>query len=250
MTRYLVGVLVLVVLLAVVTACALAAGGGNPNPGAVFPPSAGTVYSYYGDLYWQWIISIPAATNPTDDPTGDWAYLGQPGGPVFLLANTWVLPGETNTAERWVTVGRGQAFLLSLASFSIGPAEVCMEDGACAWGLSGDNLVSWMRECGDTCIGQFAESDLYASVDGEPLQSLLQYRVQSSQPFACSYPEGSLLSDLVGDEAGLIPVNVSDGYYLLLAPLAKGEHTVSYGASWPQFGEGTVAGVIYHITVE
>jgi hypothetical protein len=249
MKRYPLCVLALAVLSAVAAGWALAASGGNPNPGVV-PIGArvgGLTYSDWGDAFWQWVVSTPAADCPLLDGAGP----DQFSGPVFLLANAGAVPGESNIAECSVNVGRHQALLLPLATVNLGPAEVCVAADPC--GPSAEGQVATMRECAAACMDQIA--DLYASVDGNPLQDLGQYRVHSSQPFTCLYPEGSWLSGeypggTIGDEAGVIPVAVADGYYLLLSPLSKGQHTVSYDASWPQFGEGTVAGVIYHITVE
>lgn len=246
MSRYLLCVLVLVGVLACVTVPAPAKDVGNPNPG-VIPLNAnvgGLTYSEWGDAWWSWVHSIPAADNPLLDLTGEKAGVGQSPGPVFFLVGA--LTGQPTTVERWVTVGKNQALFLPLLNLDFWIADVCLdEEGKCAGGLGGEDLVQFMTGCCDSIMGSVIA--LYASVDGQPLQDLSQYRVKSLEPFECTYPEYSIWSDYVGEGSGLFPINVCDGYWLMLAPLKKGEHVVTFGGTTCT---GDPLDVTYHLTVK
>jgi hypothetical protein len=248
MKRHLMSVLVLVALSAALTACALAAGGGNPNPG-VIPLNAktgGLTYADWGDEWWSWINSIPAADNPLLDLTGEKAGVGQSGGPVFFLVGLLLGEGQPATVERWVTVGRHQALFFPLVNYDFWIADVCMdEEDECAEGLGGEDLVQYMSDCIDSMAS--AAIELHASVDGQPLQNLFQHRAKSSQPFECTYPEYSIWSPWIGDGSGLFPINVCDGYWVMLASLKKGEHVVTFGGTTCT---GDSLDMTYHVTVE
>jgi hypothetical protein len=246
MVRHLPCGLILIVMLGLAMAPASAAVGGNPNPG-VIPLNAkvaGLTYADYGDLVNEWFLLFQVGS-PGGDQTGEWAYLGQPGGPVFYLANTAQEPGHANIAERWVTVPSDKGLLLPLATEINCALDMCLDaSGTCATGLSTEEIADFCRSCVATCMDQV--TGLYASVDGRPLSDLTHYRVTSPDYVTCPYAAGAF--GLA--EPGEVAVGVSDNYLLILAPLSPGEHTVSFGANWPQLGEGTVCGVIYHITVK
>jgi hypothetical protein len=84
-----------------------------------------------------------------------------------------------------------------------------------------------------------------ASIDGVPLLNLNDYRVQSPV-FSVTLPEGNILDIPSGTYAPMI----SDGYWLMLAPLSAGAHTIHFkgivtGGPFDGFEiEGT-----YHLTV-
>ncbi len=244
---FLVGLLLIGAALVVWTPVAQSATA-NPNPG-VIPLNAkvgALTYSQWGDRWWSWINSVPAADNPLLDLTGEKAGVGQSPGPVFFLAGLLLVEGGPTTVERWVTVGRDQALFFPLINYDFWIADVCLdEEGKCDAGLGGEDLVELMRYCIDSMASTAIE--LHASVDGQPLQDLFQYRVKSSEPFECTYPEYSIWSYYVGDGAGLFPINVCDGYWLMLSPLKKGEHVVTFGGT--TCTEDSIH-MTYHITVK
>jgi len=62
----------------------------NPNPG-VLPPHAkplGKTYGEWGDIWWNWAVQSPSATNPQLDPTGEDCDVGQ-SGQVWFLAGVF-----------------------------------------------------------------------------------------------------------------------------------------------------------------
>jgi hypothetical protein len=79
--------------------------GGNSNPG-VLPPGShpyGASYDEWSERWWKWVLSIPAASNPLLDPTGQFATVGQ-SGPVWFLAGNI---GGGVVANRCDSIGQG-----------------------------------------------------------------------------------------------------------------------------------------------
>ena len=88
---------------------------------------------------------------------------------------------------------------------------------------------------------------LDVTIEDVALRNVRDYRASSPQPFAIIYPENSV----VGVPSGTYFPQVADGYWLMLAPLAIGEHTIRIHVRAP----GTVFGliefeVVTHLTVE
>ena len=82
---------------------------------------------------------------------------------------------------------------------------------------------------------------LEAEVDGVALQGLAQY-VAVSTPFPVTFPAGAVF----GLPQGTFQPNIAGGYWLMLAPLPSGQHTIRF--------RGGITGtfdvqVIYHLTV-
>ncbi len=88
--------------------------------------------------------------------------------------------------------------------------------------------------------------DLEVYLDGVALKHLRRYRVHSPGPFRIVYPENSLLREPAGN---YFP-EVTDGYLLLLASLAKGPHEIRIHVRAPDTICGLIEfDVLHHITV-
>ena len=79
---------------------------------------------------------------------------------------------------------------------------------------------------------------LEASVDGENIRNLHDYRAESPlfsvhAPAETSRPAGGGLPALTGETKG-----VSDGYWLLLEPFPVGPHTIRIHSKTPTFETG------------
>src|SRR5260370_7509311 len=77
------------VLVAVLTSCVISLARADESPG-IFPPEAhpfGQSYADWSARWWEWLISIPAATNPLLDSTGANCAVGQHGPAWFLAAS-------------------------------------------------------------------------------------------------------------------------------------------------------------------
>jgi hypothetical protein len=190
---------------------------GNPNPG-VLPPNSkphGSTYGEWSANWWQWVLSMPINKNPSWD-TANCAE-GQSSN-VWFLAGTFV-PGKVT---RTCTVPAGKSLFFPIV-----------------------NTVWISTDDGDTLEIARAETKAYidqttlleVSIDGVPLENLQNYR-------AVSPPFDSNL--IFGEPVVTYSPSISDGYWLMLAPLSAGEHTISIlGKINPDF----VVDVTYQLTV-
>jgi hypothetical protein len=60
-------------------------------------------------------------------------------------------------------------------------------------------------------------------IDGVAVKNIRSYRAASPEPFPIVYPQGAVF----GLDAGVYYPQVSDGYWLMLAPFSKGVHTIA-----------------------
>ena len=87
---------------------------------------------------------------------------------------------------------------------------------------------------------------LEVSIDGVSVKNVRRYRAASPGPFSIVYPENSIL----GEPAGTYFPQVTNGYWLMLAPLAKGTHEIRIHVSAPETIYGSIEyDVIHHINV-
>jgi hypothetical protein len=205
-------------------ALALATHTGNLNPG-VLPPHAkalGKSYGEWGDIWWNWAVQFPMATNPQLDQTGEDCARGQ-SGHIWFLAG--VFGGGSATRDCTVPPGRFLFFPIVNTFLAVEGTE--------------DEERAAVNEMMDNV------SVLECTVDGVPLQDLFRYRVESPPGgFVLTVPPGSLFTEL-GAPAGDYAPAVSDGYWLMLSPLPVGRHEIKFHAA----GVSTLQEVTYHLNV-
>jgi hypothetical protein len=218
-------------LVSTVAAPALAAKG-NDNP-RVLPPEStpyGKTYGEWSGAWWRWAFSIPVPENPVLDTTGEYAAEGQ-SGPVWFLAGTFGGP-----AERTITVPPGKALFFPIYNY----VWVNMPE-------YGDNPWSEEQEAyaRQLCKGQVdnAPAPLACEIDGHEVANITAYRCQTPAggAYMVTLPDDSLWS-VWGVAPGTYGPSVDDGYYLMLAPLRDGTHTIHFSA-------GGYLDVTYHISV-
>ncbi len=204
------------------------AGAANQNPGILPPDSKpyGLSYGEWSAKWWQWALSIPTDRNPLIDTTGEFCGEEQSG-------NVWFLAGTFGgSATRTCTIPAGKAILFPIINAECstveGNGETKAELSACAKDLI--DLVT-VKE---------------ATVDGVSLQNLDSYRVQSPL-FTFTIPPDNILGIDTGGTSESSN-SVSDGYWILLAPLSVGEHTVHFRGVVPEFNFETE--VTYELTVK
>ena len=203
-------------------------GRGNAGNPGIFPPQShpyGKSYGEWAAKWWQWVMSIPADRNPLTDETGEFADEGQ-GGPVWFAAGTF-----GNSVERTYTVPTGKALFVPV--FDCDPTVPGVPCVVCDL----QDLAAANTE---------ALEVLEVTIDGRPVKNVRRYRASSPGPFAIHYPENSV----VGVPAGDYFPQVADGYWLMLAPLAKGTHelVIQVRGQTPYFGLIEFE-VIHHINV-
>lgn len=194
----------------------------------------GNTYGEWSARWWQWLLSIPMATNPNLDTTGANCAQKQ-AGPVFFLAGTF--GGSAVTRSCTVPARKALFFpiLNSLFGAGVGDCDPTNPGVLC-------NLA-------DLRVSSIADLDsvtLTASIDGESLANLPQQRVQSPV-LTITLPA----ANVVGVNAGTYAPNVSDGYWLMVPPLPAGKHTIHFkGVFTGGPSNGTVVEVTDHLTVQ
>jgi len=164
----------------------------------------GLTYGEWTARWWQWAYSIPRDVHPAYDDTGKYCTEGQ-SGPVWFLAGTYGHP-----AERYCTIREGKAILLPILNSECSYAE-----------FPSLNDQEQLRQCANQI--QDSVVQLEASIDGMPISGLEQYRVQSPL-FNLTVGQNNIL-DL---PANTTTQAVSDGNWLFLKPLSKGEHVIYF----------------------
>jgi hypothetical protein len=211
------------------------AGQGNQGNPSVIPPQAsshGQTYGEWSAAWWQWVLSIPADHNPALDLTGADAAQGQSGS-VWFLAGVF---GSSGAVERTITVPPGKALFFPLINFVW--ISTVPEDPHTAEGIRA--IIEPPAD---------AATDLACEVDGVPLKNLAAYRTESPL-FEVTLPAG----DVFGAGPATYGPSMDQGYYLMLAPLSAGEHSIHFKGTMP----ATIApywtpfsvNVTYHITVQ
>lgn len=112
-------------------------------------------------------------------------------------------------------------------------------DAECSTAEGNGNSEADLRACAVSDVDPV--SGVACEIDGRPVQNLEAYRVESPL-----FTFGPLPADnLLGLSAGTISPSVSDGFFLMLAPLPPGTHSIHFTAAVPGFA----LDITYHLTV-
>jgi len=211
-----------------------------PQP-VVIPNNGSLLGLGYGGLSVSWqkfVNGQPAATNPLLDTTGRNCAVGQHG-PVFFLVGGFG-PSKVN---RDCTVPAGKLLFFPLVNCNwihvpldvpgIGDDKTTVDE---VWAA----LQSPTEGCGprDNASGLSASVDKVAIDNLDP--STTPYYVCAgpsskgctAPAFSLTFPADNLFTSFgVPLPAGTYFPVVADGYYLLLAPLRPGVHTIAFGGS-------------------
>ena len=166
-------------------------------------------------VWWQWILSIPVSENPGFDDTGANALVNQPfadQGLIFLCGSF-----TSSSADRQITVPAGTAFFFPVVN------------------SENDNIfynrpVSVRRLRSDAAATIDGTFDRHAELNGG---ALTEGRL-TSPVFAYTLPDEDNIYQSFGvDVTGTISPSVSDGYWCYIPPLAHGNYTLTFGATFP-----------------
>jgi hypothetical protein len=198
----------------------------------------GRTYAEWSASWWQWALSIPAATHPLADAGP--CSTGQ-SGQVFFLGGSF---GVSSTDSRNCSVPSGQALFFPILNFEDSLAEEAVNpSGPMHTPLT---TINELRQL----IGPVMDTatNLQVDVDGKALKSLQGFRVQSV-PFGFTLPVGNVFADVFGEAvaAGTYFPSVDDGFYVMLRPLATGSHTLHFHGTVAAFG--FTLDITYHLTV-
>jgi hypothetical protein len=197
----------------------------------VLPPSshyAGKTYGQWGAAWWRWALESPGSVNPLTDATGARCATNQSG-------HVWFLAGTTGgSAKRTCTIPTGKALFFPVVnSFA---AEL---QGTHTYGQLLDEIRSFI---------DLDHATTEASVDGTPLNGSVRAVSPPPLPFSFTLPKDNIFGDptLAGKYDA-----VSDGYWVMLAPLSRGTHTVTFHGTAPLLPSGTLdVSVTYQLTIQ
>ena len=204
----------------------------SPNFAQADPDAApillGKTMGEWSTNWWQWSLSIPAATNPMLDNSGAFCNVGQKG-PVWFLAGVFF----GGTAERNCTIPSGKHLLFPIAN------NIWINSG---WD-DPNNTEADYRQFANDSLPPSVGGDLEATLDGNPIIFNPKTPITRSQSpvFSVKFPadnvfglDPTILTDF--------PI-VSDGFWVMLPPLSKGTHVLHFRAGQSQ-------DVTYHLTIQ
>jgi hypothetical protein len=191
-----------------------------------YPPDAvvaGATLAEWTARSAQWFLSFPPDASPFTDPTGERCTYGQHG-PVFFLE---AVPPEVGR-PRQCTIPAGVSVLVPIVGVGCSTVEPPPFFG---------RDEAELRAC---TAGHIDSIDPAATptlaVDGTSVPDVGRYRVQTA-PFRVALPPDNFLG-----VPPTVATAVFEGYFVLLAPLAPGTHTV-------RFGLATMGEVSYDLVV-
>ncbi len=228
-------------------------GNRNKKPQVLSPAGKhyGKTYGEWSEAFWQWAFSMPTTRHPMFDSADVGA--GQQGTVWFLSGNFTGTPVTRN-----VTIPSGTALFIPLVNIWADNTD-CNGSGQI---ISDENSESVLRA--NAKAVEDTASDLSCTIDGIAVPGLANalttpFRIQSSTPGGFSYtlPASQNLLNYFGLACWTDPNNVplrvdasiyhavADGYYVLIAPLAPGPHTITCHGTANGFTESFT----YNITV-
>ena len=214
-----------------------------PAQHGVAPPGSkpfGVSYGEWSASWWQWVFSLPATGHPllSSGPV-DCSY-GQFGQDQHSLP-VWFLVGALSSGDttRSCTVPAGTWLFVPVLN------SWCDNVASLPPGTLGQ-----LKQCAN----YYGEaSELHASIDGVPVRGLHGYRAASA-PFGYTAPPTDNMVQYFGANMPgsdwpttyVFPA-ASDGYWLMVAPLPRGQHVINFGGTVKN--TGFEIDITYHITV-
>ena len=171
--------------------------------------------------WWQWALAEPTLDNPLLDTTGQFAALNQQG-------RVWFVAGSLSSKPitRTFTVPAGKALFFPIVNvFDV-------EDGIAAGGQfvfpPATHPIPQPVQTAQGIVSSIiaAATGLSCEVDGVPLQ-INAANLEQSTPFSTFLPA----DNIVRVPAGVYFPFVDSGYYVLLAPLSTGFHTIHFAGT-------------------
>jgi hypothetical protein len=228
---------VFVVLMILVSVPTLLLAQRDDDDSLVYPPDSIVYGMTYGDwvvAYWQYILSIPASTNPALDTTGAYCSVGQGNGPVFFLNASFssgVLVTRTCTVP-----AAGKALWIP----NVGNECSTVEPPP----YHGDNPQE-LRQCTLAGTDAIVLNTVKFTVDGHRIRDVARFRVQGPYYDFVMPPNDNILG-LPGVGAGS---SVPDMYVLMLKPLSRGNHVIHFeGTFGPPYSLSF--SVTYNLTIQ
>jgi len=185
----------------------------------------GKSYSTHAANWWKWALAQPANKSPLLDTTGANCAQGQSGS-VWYLAGA--LSDQPVTRACTLPFGKHIVFPIVNAAwlgFASDPPEQKTEAFIRA-------QVEYIKD----------STDLEVEIDGVPVQNLSR-QFERSDIFSVTLPANNVYELPAGFK---LSPSVDAGYYIVLAPLLGGQHTIHFHGETP---DGFVQDVTYNLNV-
>jgi hypothetical protein len=203
----------------------------------------GASYGEWSARWWQWALSIPAETNPILDMDGANCANGQYDD-VWFLAGTFGGP-----AVRSCTIPAGKPIFFPLLNTAMMLKPYGYETLLDFRRSLAENMDAVTELSCSIKICKNGEEEECETVLSYSKDELVNFRVRSPSFTVIGPPKGVLPPGFLKVPAHADQI-VSDGYWLLLSPLAQlppGEYyEIKFGGERPGFS----ADVTYHLTIE
>ena len=177
-------------------------------PGVLPPKSQpyGRTHSEWSAAWWKWALGLPVDGHPfNSDPNPDFRIDAGQSGQVWFLG----APFGTTVRNSTIPVGRALFFGLLNSEWSSLEGYATEADQRAAAQLFTAHIVN-----------------LFCSVDGVAVAKLSAYQIESPQ-FTFTAPSPWIFGDTGGTGT-----SVAGGYYIFLAPLSAGKHTIHFGGAF------------------
>jgi hypothetical protein len=195
----------------------------DAQPG-VLPPQShpyGKTYAQWSAEHWKWVYSLPVDQHPLYD-TAD-VGTGQPFEHVWFLGGTYTATPDANgniaaVANRDVTIPAGTALFFPITDVE---ASVLEGNGTTEAELRGTAQSLEDHAQGMTC-----------TIDDRTVNHLDHHRIQSPLFTIGPLPANNVFeASGVTAPAGTTTLSVSDGVFVMVAPLSVGGHTIHFTGS-------------------
>jgi hypothetical protein len=174
--------------------------------------------------WWQWALSFGDGPGPIADKSGSQCAAKQDG-PVWFLAGAWSnMATPDKPIVRTCTIPKGKHVFIPIINSVITPDAVPSKPRC-------SRLQQAVAADIDAAQGMFFE------LNGARMTALAAHRLSSPSCFDAG--------ELMNPKRNLNPT-AADGYYVILAPLPSGQHTITFGGRT----ESNLQNIRYNLTVE
>jgi serine/threonine protein kinase len=198
----------------------LSGGGGNlTDSGLVVDPSSVPYPGYpgYAALWWKWAMERPVSASALiESPFFD-VTEGQEG-------EVWFLGSPFGSTTRTVSIPPDKFLFFPM----LNAESSSLEKGSPFWAETAEEQGALAAYFVDHA------ADLVCEIDGELIPKPFSYRFESQQ-FTFEAPTPWIFGDPNANMGGL-GTSTGDGYYIMLRPLAPGQHILRFGGAF-QFRE-------------
>lgn len=192
-------------------------------------PVIGRNLGEWSARWWQWALAIPKAANPMLDTTGAACGTNQRA-PVWFLAGYF--NGSSTPIVRECSLPKRRYILFPVAN------SIWVQTPSDNPSYTEDD---YRREASGF-LPPSVGGELDATLDGRPIVYSPSTPITRTQSpvFTATFPDDNVFG-LTPDQLSGFPI-VSDGWWVLLPPLAPGEHILRFKA-------GTTQDITYRLTV-